>query len=190
MNNAVLNDPGIIGMASDDDLILAALARDGDMQAFERLYRSHVGRVYGLCLRMTANVRRAEDLTQAVFVQAWRKLSLFHTAEGSAFGPWLHRIAVNTVLTDIRATDRRHQRVTPVDNPEAWETASRQPTRGLRLDLEQAIAGLPTQARAVFVLHDVEGYQHNEIAEFLCIAVGTSKTQLHRARKLLQEALR
>jgi RNA polymerase sigma-70 factor (ECF subfamily) len=98
-------------------------------------------------------------------------------------------VAVNTVLADIRAEQRRTQRVFATEDPAVFETASRTPSVGLRLDLEQAIAGLPTQARAVFVLHDVEGWQHDEIARELGVATGTSKAQLHRARRLLQEAL-
>jgi RNA polymerase sigma-70 factor (ECF subfamily) len=136
---------------------------------------------------MSANVTRAEELTQKAFLTAWEKLPLFRRE--SAFSSWLHRIAVNTVLADIRAEQRRTRRVFATEDPSVFETASTAPANGLRLDLEQAIAHLPTQARAVFVLHDVEGWQHDEIARELGVATGTSKAQLHRARKLLQEAL-
>jgi RNA polymerase sigma-70 factor (ECF subfamily) len=137
---------------------------------------------------MTANVSRAEELTQKAFLTVWQKLPLFRGE--SAFTSWLHRVAVNTVLADLRAEHRRTQRVFGTDDPAALETPGRAPLLGIRLDLEQAIATLPPQARAVFVLHDVEGWRHDEIAEQLGVATGTSKAQLHRARKLLQEALR
>lgn len=177
----VVSDPS----ADESNVVRRAQARD--LRAFESLYHLHVPRVYALCLRMTANVRRAEELTQKAFLTAWEKLPLFRRE--SAFSSWLHRVAVNTVLADIRAEQRRTQRVFATEDPAVFETACRAPSVGLRLDLEQAIARLPTQARAVFVLHDVEGWQHDEIARELGVATGTSKAQLHRARKLLQEAL-
>jgi RNA polymerase sigma-70 factor (ECF subfamily) len=162
-------------------------AQARDMQAFEQLYRLHVGRVHAICLRMTANVTRAEEMTQKAFLTVWEKLP--HFRGESAFSSWLHRIAVNTVLADFRSESRRQQRVFGTEDPSKFETPSRAPAVGIRLDLEQAIAGLPPQARTVFVLHDVEGWQHDEIARELGVATGTSKAQLHRARKLLQEAL-
>jgi RNA polymerase sigma-70 factor, ECF subfamily len=170
---------------AEADVIRRAQARD--MRAFERLYRAHVPRVYAVCIRMTANVTRAEELTQKTFVTVWEKLPLFRGE--SAFTSWLHRVAVNTVLADLRAEHRRTQRVFTTEDPAIFETPPSAPPAGTRMDLEQAIAGLPPQARAVFVLHDVEGWQHNEIAEQLGVAIGTTKAQLHRARKLLQEAL-
>lgn len=172
--------------AAERDLVTRAQARDA--RAFEQLYRLHVRRVYAVCLRMTANITRAEDLTQKAFVTVWEKLPLFRSE--SAFTSWLHRLAVNTVLTEIRSEQRRHQRVFATEDPALFETAGDAPLTGTKLDLEQAIAALPPQARLVFVLHDVEGWQHDEIGTELGIATGTSKAQLHRARKLLQEALR
>lgn len=176
-------------MTPEEERDIVRRAQQRDMQAFERLYRTHVSRIHALCLRMTANPSRAEELTQKAFLAAWQKLPLFRGE--SAFGSWLHRVAVNIVLEDLRAEHRRTQRVFGTDDPAAFETAApmRPPVAGMRLDLEQAIAGLPPQARAVFVLHDVEGWRHEEVAEQLGVAVGTSKAQLHRARKLLQEAL-
>jgi RNA polymerase sigma-70 factor (ECF subfamily) len=162
-------------------------AQERDLQAFEWLYRLHVPRIYAVCLRMTTNVRRAEELTQKAFVTAWEKLPLFRGE--SAFSSWLHRVAVNTVLADMRAEQRRTARVFGTEDPAAFESPPRAPAAGVRLDLEQAIAALPPQARTVFVLHDVEGWRHDEIAQELGVAAGTSKAQLHRARKLLQEAL-
>jgi RNA polymerase sigma-70 factor, ECF subfamily len=171
----------------DEESEVIRLAQQRDMQAFERLYRTHVGRVHAICLRMTANATRAEELTQKAFLLVWQKLPLFRGE--SAFTSWLHRVAVNTVLADLRAEHRRTQRVFTTEDPAIFETPPRTVPAGIRLDLEQAIALLPPQARAVFVLHDVEGWQHDEIAAQLGVATGTSKAQLHRARKLLQEAL-
>jgi RNA polymerase sigma-70 factor (ECF subfamily) len=171
----------------DDEVSVVRQAQARDMQAFERLYRQHVGRVHAICLRMTANVTRAEEMTQKTFLTVWEKLP--HFRGESAFSSWLHRIAVNAVLADFRAENRRRQRVFGTEDPAIFETVPRAPSVGIRLDLEQAIAGLPPQARAIFVLHDVEGWQHDEIARELGVATGTSKAQLHRARKLLQEAL-
>lgn len=172
----------------DDEADLIRRARDRDQQAFAQLYRRHVGRVHALCRRMAADIPRAEELTQTVFVKVWEKLGLFRGE--SAFASWLHRLTVNTVLTEFRTTRRREARVFGVEDPTAMETPGAPPAPGLRLDLEQAIATLPPRARVVFVLHDVEGYTHEEIARLLELEPGTSKAQIHRARQLLQEALR
>lgn len=174
--------------ATDEEPGAIERARQRDMRAFEWLYHLHVGRVYAVCLRMTADIRRAEDLTQQTFVVAWEKLPWFRG--DAAFSSWLHRVAVNTVLADQRAEQRRTSRVFGTDDPAALESPAAAPAAGTGLDLEQAIAALPPQARAVFVLHDVEGWRHEEIAAELGVAVGTTKAQLHRARRLLQEALR
>ena len=163
------------------------LAQQGDVAAFERLYRENVDRIYALCLRMSGDGVRAQELTQDVFVRAWEKLGGF---EGkSAFSTWLHRLAVNVVLGSKRAEGIRVGKVFGTDDLEAYETPTRPPDPGDAVDLERAIATLPPGARAVFVLHDVEGYKHEEIAELHGIAVGTCKAQLHRARRLLREAL-
>lgn len=179
---AVVSDP------PDDERDFIRRAQERDATAFEHLYRTHVHRVYAVTLRMTANATRAEELTQKSFLLVWEKLPLFRGE--SAFSTWLHRLAVNTVLADLRAEQRRTARVFGTDDPAVHETPTTPPPTGIRLDLEQAIAALPLQARTVFVLHDVEGWQHSEIAEKLGVATGTTKAQLHRARKLLQEALR
>lgn len=171
---------------TESDLVRRAQARD--TAAFERLYRAHVGRVHAICLRMTADARRAEELTQQAFLTAWQKLP--HFRGESAFGSWLHRIAVNATLAAFRAEARRTNRVFGAEDPSIFETLSAPPPAGIRLDLEAAIAALPPQARAVFVLHEIEGWQHDEIASELGVTTGTTKAQLHRARKLLQEALR
>jgi RNA polymerase sigma-70 factor (ECF subfamily) len=175
-----------LSVDTDRDLVQRAQARDAP--AFARLYRAHVGHIYALCLRMTANAARAEELTQQSFIRAWEKLP--HFRGESAFSSWLHRLAVNLVLMDLRAGARRTARVLFTDEPAAFEIPQTATPPGTRLDLEQAIAALPSQARTIFVLHDVEGWQHHEIAEQLGLAIGTTKAQLHRARHLLQEALR
>lgn len=171
----------------DDDLALAQRAQARDERAFAALYQRHVSRVYALCLRMSANPARAEELTQTVFVSLWGKLPAFRGE--STFTTWLHRITVNVVLTDRRGTRRREARVFGAEAPEALEPPSPPAPAGLRCDLEEAIAALPPQCRAVFVLHDIEGYTHEEIGELMHLASGTAKAHLHRARKLLQEAL-
>lgn len=162
-------------------------AQQGDVAAFEQLYRQHLDRVYALCLRICGDGTKAEELTQDVFVRAWQKLASF---EGkSAFSTWLHRLAVNVCLGDRRAEGIRVGKVFGTDDLEAYESPGRPPDPGQAMDLERAIATLPPGARAVFVLHDVEGYKHEEIAEMHGLAVGTCKAQLHRARRLLREAL-
>lgn len=163
-------------------------AQNGDVQAFESLYRAHVSRVYALALRMTADPHRAEDLTQDAFVRAWDRLSTFRG--DSAFGTWLHRLAVRVVLGDLRSRGRWQEETLDEDGPESshGEPASTF-AHGERIDLERAVAALPPRARAVLVLYDIEGYRHREIAGLLGVTEGTSKTQLFRARRLLREAL-
>jgi RNA polymerase sigma-70 factor (ECF subfamily) len=163
---------------------LVVAAADGSAAAFEALYRLHAARVYALCLRMTGQVALAEDCTQEAFIQAWRGLPRFETR--SAFGTWLHRIAVNTVLQHAR---RRHEATGAADSIER-EFGEVLPDLGAedpaaRRDLEQAIAALPAGARHVLVLVGVYGHSHEEAARLLGIAVGTCKAQLHRARMLL-----
>ncbi len=157
------------------------------MRAFEELYHRHVARIHAVCLRLTANARGAEEFTQSAFVQAWQKLPQFRGE--CAFGSWLHRLAVNGPLMEFRTTRRREARVFGTDDPAALEVPPRPSPAGVRLDLEQAITALPPQARMVFVLHDIEGYTHAEIASLMEIQPGTAKAQLHRARQLLKETL-
>ena len=171
-----------------DDGNIAARAAAGDRRAFERLYRAHVNRVYSLCVRMTGNRTRAEELTQDVFVRAWEKLTLFRG--DSAFSTWLHRLAVNVILNARKSEGRERSRLEPSGDPELFDSrASAAPRHGDRMDLEAAIAALPPGARQVFVLHDLEGYKHEEIGQLLGVTAGGSKAQLHRARLLLREAL-
>jgi RNA polymerase sigma-70 factor (ECF subfamily) len=176
--------------ASGRDEADVALAARGDRQAFERLYRLHVNRVYSLCARMVGDRTRAEELTQDAFVRAWEKLDQFRGE--SAFGTWLHRLAVNVVLNDRQTESRRRGRqdesVDDVDTMAHGDVRAEVPP-GLSMDLERAIAGLPPGARKVFVLHDVEGYTHAEIGQLLGVTAGGCKAQLHRARLLLREAL-
>ena len=176
-------------MAPPDDLV--ARAQAGDQAAFRDLYRRHAGRVYALCLRLTGDARDAEERTQDVFVRLWDKVRSFRGE--SAFSSWLHRLAVNVVLNERRATGRREQRVRPAEDPDsvvgAQHAAPLRDVAGLSIDLERAIADLPDGAREVFVLYDIEGYPHAEIAELVGIAEGTSKAQLFRARRLLREKL-
>lgn len=164
-------------------------ARAGDRLAFEQLYRSHCGRIYALCWRMCGGDRGlAEDMVQEAFIRAWNKLHLFKG--DSKFGTWLHRLAVNVVLSDKRIRVKQVQR----EQPMATETervlvGQKDVVAGLRKDLESAIAGLPERARTVLILYDIEGYQHQEIAEMTGMAVGSSKAQLHRARKMVRDVL-
>lgn len=186
--------PQDIGSTVEADSDVSAAAA-GDRTAFERLYRRHAARVYSLCLRMTANQSRAEELTQDVFVRLWEKLPLFRG--DSAFTTWMHAVAVNVVLSARKAETldfgRRVGHGTEDDDEtEIWDAAAgpdRVTFSGERIDLERAIAMLPAGARRVFVLHDVEGYKHEELAGMLGITAGGSKAQLHRARLLLRKAL-
>ena len=166
---------------------LRIVSESPDPQAFERIYRDNSGRVYALCLRMTGDASRAGELTQDVFVRAWKKLGSFR-GDGEVAG-WLRKIAVNLVLNAVRSDRRRRARVETVESPELWERPGRPASPETRIALERAIAALPDGARTVFVLHDVEGYKHEEIARMTGTAVGTTKAQLHRARKLLGEAI-
>lgn len=168
----------------------AALAARGDRKAFERLYTSHVDRVFSLCVRMSGDRDKAEELTQDVFVRAWNKLSTFR---GDAqFSTWLHRLTVNVVLNQQDTEKRRGLREDDsVDDIDSLSAAgiSQSEVSGISIDLENAIATLPTGARRVFVLHDVEGYKHEEIGEMLGVSAGSCKAQLHRARMLLRRRL-
>jgi RNA polymerase sigma-70 factor, ECF subfamily len=168
-----------------DDVALAAA---GDRQAFERLYRAHANRVFSICARMVTDRMAAEELTQDVFVRAWGKLSLYRGE--SAFSTWLHRLAVNVVLNARKSDGVRKRRFgSESDEMDELPTPAATSAPGSAIDLEAAIAKLPPGAKKVFVLHDVEGYKHEEIAEMLGITAGGSKAQLHRARLLLRGAL-
>ena len=171
-----------------DEHHLVSRAAEGDLAAFEALYHRHVGRVYALCLRMTGDAVQAQELVQDAFVRAWERLGSFRGE--SAFASWLHRVAVNVVLQDRRARSRREARVRVVEDTRLAQSEDlRASDPGNRVDLEEAVARLPEGARTVFILHDIEGYKHQEIAAMTGVAQGTSKAQLHRARQLLRKAL-
>jgi RNA polymerase sigma-70 factor (ECF subfamily) len=172
--------------AMTSEAALVARARGGDSRAFEALYREHVDRVYGLCLRMTGNVGEAEDCTQEAFIKAWDKLGKFRG--DSAFGTWMHRIAVNAVLGRIRKSKREQDRIRVV--AETTTSPASIGDSGELRDLSDAIDRLPEGARHVFVLNAVYGYSHEESSSMLGIAVGTTKAQLHRARRLLAQQLK
>ena len=154
--------------------------------AFEQLYSDNAARIYALCLRMSGNAANASDLTQEVFLRAWRKQ---HTFRGeSQPSTWLRRVAVNVCLNWLALERSRGRYYTDVDDIAVFEEPHQQ-SHETSIDLERAIATLPAHARAVFVLHDVEGYKHEDIARISGVAIGTVKAQLHRARKLLQKRL-
>jgi len=175
-------------MTVDQD---AELAGQGDMEAFEEIYRRHHRRVYSLCLRMVRNVSEAEDLTQEVFILLFRKL---HTFRGeSSFTTWLHRLTVNQVLMHFRRRVVKAEKVTedgsiPIRIVNGTENPSRMALID-RIALNQAIGQLPPGYRLVFILHDLEGYEHDQIGKMLGCAVGTSKSQLHKARQRLRQLL-
>ncbi len=174
--------------SGDSDVARAAA---GDRGAFERLYRQHVNRVFSLCARMVADRTRAEELTQDVFVRAWEKLRLFRGE--SSFSTWLHRLTVNVVLNARKSEGRQKTRFEENDEDTGMDAhagvVGTPLAPGDLLDLEEAVTRLPPGARRVFLLHDVEGYKHEEIAEMLGVTSGATKAQLHRARLLLRETL-
>jgi RNA polymerase sigma-70 factor, ECF subfamily len=181
--------PGPAGRAADRELVERCKA--GDLGAFEELYRQHAGRLFGLASRMLGNPSDAEDLLQEIFLSAHRKLDSFRGE--SALGTWLYRLAMNQCLDYLRSRAARSSQVTdPLDDEPGWYEPGR---RGLaeqavsKMDLERALAKLPEGCRAAFVLHDVEGLEHREVAEVLGIAEGTSKSQVHKARLKLRVLL-
>jgi RNA polymerase sigma-70 factor, ECF subfamily len=172
--------------AEIDEGTLVRQAQGHDARAFEALYKRHVDKVYGICLRMTGNASEAEDCAQEAFIQAWNQLQKFRG--DSAFSTWLHRIAVNSVLGRMRRSKRERDRIMAVsemDRP-TFETGD----TGEMRDLSEAVDRLPEGARNVFVLHAIYGYSHDETGEMLGIAAGTCKAQLHRAKLLLVQQLK
>ena len=183
MTALVERTPGALGI--DPDAADAVLAAAGDTQAFERLYRRHTARIHSLARRMIGP-EEADDVTQDVFVRAWRKLGLFR---GDArFGTWLYRLAVNVILGRRGAVVKYRERHDDGDILE-MPLHSRGERVDIRMDMERALETLPKGARQVFVLHDVEGFTHEEIAGMLDVTAGTSKSQLHRARMTLRQHL-
>jgi RNA polymerase sigma-70 factor (ECF subfamily) len=184
----------------DGERALVRRASSGDEAAFEQLYRAHAGRVFALCFRMSGSRERATELTQDAFVHVWKRLGTWRGE--SALSSWIYRLTVNLVLSNVRGEQRRQKHEMTddqtVDIGHGTSDMGTMPSHnasvppasiGDAIDLERAIAALPAGARTVFVLHDVEGYQHNEIATMTGTAEGTCRAQLHRARKLLMEAL-
>lgn len=171
-------------------------AQQGDAEAFERIYRLHNRRVYALCLRMVGNTAEAEDLTQEAFLQLFRKIGTFRGE--SAFSTWLHRLAVNVVLMRLRKKTLAETSLEEVTDPDEDAGGPRKDIGGPdlrlsgsvdRVNLERAVEQLPPGYRSVFVLHDVQGYEHNEIATIMNCSIGNSKSQLHKARMRLRELL-
>jgi len=176
---------------TDDIAALVALAARGDVSAFEQLYKRCAGRVYAVCVRMTGDPQRAREFTHDAFVRAWERLSTFRGE--AAFETWMHRLTVNVVLTATRGERRRAARFVPTPDEPAADTdmalSTPAPDVETRVDLERAIAALPPRAREVFVLHDVEGYRHEEIADRLDLEASSVRANLHRARRLIMRML-
>lgn len=186
-----LETNGTKRVGKQSDLELAQMANGGDTGAFEELYRRHHRRVYSICLRMLQNASEAEDLTQDVFIQLYRKIGSFRG--DSAFTTWLHRMAVNQVLMHFRKKTVKFEKTTEEgDTPVQIVSGSSDPRKMQVVDkiaLENAIKQLPEGYKNVFILHDVEGYEHEEVARILGCSVGTSKSQLHKARLKLRKLL-
>ena len=172
------------------------LAQQGDAAAFERLYRLHSRRVYSLCLRMVGNTAEAEDLTQEAFLQLFRKIATFRGE--SAFSTWLHRLAVNVVLMRLRKKSGKETSLEQVTEPDEESGTPRRDFGAIdlrlsgsldRVNLQRAVDQLPPGYKAAFILHDVQGYEHNEIAQMLGCSIGNSKSQLHKARMRLRDLL-
>lgn len=179
--------PRRVTLEPSDEPAVVGQARDGNVAAFELLYRRYAGRIYAVCLRLAGNTTLAEECAQDAFVRAWESLERFRG--DSSFGTWVHRIAVNTVLERHRTQLRQARWVTHKDDEilESMPAAEAGPEHSM--DLESSIAKLPPAARMIFVLYDVEGHTHEEIAQMTGLAVGTSKAHLHRARRILRERL-
>jgi RNA polymerase sigma-70 factor (ECF subfamily) len=170
---------------TDSDAVDATLAASGDAHAFERLYRGHIAKIHSLVRRMLDD-DDVDEVAQDIFVRAWQKLSTFRGE--AAFGTWLHRLAINVILARREALGTRRRRF--VEGEAVLELVpGRRAVPEASMDVETAIGKLPDGARQVFVLHDIEGYRHEEIARMLGLATGTSKSQLHRARMALREQL-
>lgn len=172
-----------------DEIALVARAKRGDVDAFEALYRANAGRVFALCLQLLGDRTRATEALQDVFVRVWEKLAQFRGE--SAFGTWVHRVSVNYLLEQRRRDARREARVAldETETSSAFAPRIDADDADTRMDLARALPRLSAGARQVFVLHDVHGYRHEEIARLLGVAESTVRVQLHRARQLLMEAL-
>jgi len=176
-----------------EEKLLISRVKNNDAAAFEQLYRLHSGRVFALCFRLAGNRALAEEFAQEAFVRAWQKIHSFRGE--SLFSSWLYRLTSNVVLSELRKKNHKLVNIDEINFHELHELHELQEYQhgiddkfdtGKVMDMEKAISNLPSGARAIFVLHDIEGYKHIEIADMTGLAVGTSKTQLHRARKLLK----
>lgn len=178
-------------VVTDETADIVRRAAGGDRAAFAELYRLHVDRVHAVCLRLSGDPARAEELVQDVFIRTWRKLGTF--GGRSRFSTWLHRLTVNVALDGLRQDQRWHLRFDEADAMESTEAEAAAVSAAgaveARLDLERAIATLPPGARTVLVLRDVEGMKYRDVAEATGLALGTVKAQIHRARRLLRERL-
>jgi RNA polymerase sigma-70 factor (ECF subfamily) len=170
-----------------DDLEIVRRAVAGDSEAFLSIYRQNLPHVYAACLRISADRDKAEEITQQALVKTWEMLASYRGE--SPLSAWIHRIAVNVSLDYLRSRKRLNKWMEFTDDPGSFENVDPTSSPETHLDLEQAIGMLPPQARTVLVLHDIEGYSHDEISEMLGIAAGTSKAHLHSARRLLKEVL-
>ena len=187
----VETEPIVKTYAPNSDFALAQRAANGDMAAFEEIYQRHHRRVYSVCLRMLQNATEAEDLTQEVFIQLYRKIGSFRG--DSAFTTWLHRMTVNQVLMHFRKRSVKYEKTTeegetPTQVVVGTENHQKMPIVD-KIALDNAISQLPPGYRSVFVLHDIEGYEHEEVAKILGCSVGTSKSQLHKARLKMRKLL-
>jgi RNA polymerase sigma-70 factor (ECF subfamily) len=178
---------GKAGYLEKDDWDLIAEAQSGNQTAFEEIYRIHVGRVYAICLRILGDRSNAEEVTQKIFIRAWIKLNSFRGE--SRFSSWLYRLSVNVVFGELKLAGGRNEETSGENDIQRTVVTGSEPARNLRLDLNRAINSLPQQARIIFVLHDIEGFTHAEIADVMELATGTCKAQLSRARRLLREVL-
>lgn len=176
--NLVMRNP-------DEDHKLVEQSISGNRDSFKDLFMKNVDRVHTLCLKISADINLADDLTQEVFIKAWEKLDTFKFE--CKFSTWLHSIAVNLFLMRIRTDKRYADKLDEYSDKE--KSDENKSSQDLRIDLQTAIDKLPAQARTVLVLHDIEGYKHNEISEMMSIQTGTSKAHLHRARRILREEL-
>ncbi|MBV6478826.1 MAG: ECF RNA polymerase sigma factor SigE [Ignavibacteria bacterium] len=169
----------------DEDIKLVKSSLQGNGEAFKELFMKHVSKINFLCRKLSADPHTADDITQEVFIKAWEKLNTFKFE--SKFSTWLHSIAANQFLMHLRKENRISQKEESYKSGYT-ESQIKQETDS-RIDLEKAISKIPENARAVLVLHDIEGYKHNEISEMMNIEIGTSKAHLHKARKILREEL-
>jgi RNA polymerase sigma-70 factor (ECF subfamily) len=171
---------------SEEEFVLQAKA--GSHAAFEALYRMHLGRVYGICMRILSDRSRAEEVTQKIFIHVWMKLQSLRS--DSRFSSWLNRLSVNMIFDELKLTGGKNDPSIPEEQTGLADASSFEPDHDLRLDLNSAIDSLPRQARLIFVMHDLAGFTHEEIAQAMNLAAGTCKAQLSRARRILREVLK